>query len=133
MTACYHDEVVFEDPAFGKLEGERAKGMWKMLLSKKAESELTITFKVLNNEQCEWIANYKYGPNKRPVVNKVSASFEFQDGKIIGHTDHFSLWKWLQQALGTSGLVLGWSTLMKKKVQETTRNLLAKYIAQQGG
>ena len=77
MTACYHDEVVFEDPTFRKLKGERAKGMWKMLLSKKAESDLTITFKVLNNQQCEWIANYKYGPNKRPVVNKVSASFEF--------------------------------------------------------
>lgn len=133
MIACYHNEVVFEDPAFGKLIGQKAKAMWKMLLSKKKESELSITFKVLNNHQSEWVAHYKYGPNKRPVVNKVSASFEFQDGKIIRHTDHFSLWKWSQQALGASGLVLGWSTFMKKKVQETTRNLLAKYMAQQGG
>jgi ketosteroid isomerase-like protein len=24
MAACYHDEVTFEDPAFGQLQGEQA-------------------------------------------------------------------------------------------------------------
>jgi len=25
MISCYHDEITFEDPAFGVLKGERAK------------------------------------------------------------------------------------------------------------
>jgi len=124
MTSCYHDDIVFEDPAFGKLTGKRAVAMWEMLLSKKEESELSITFKVVDNKHAEWVANYKYGPQKRPVINKVKASFEFLDGKIIQHTDNFSLWKWSQQALGASGLVLGWSTFVKKKIREKTAGLL---------
>ena len=67
MTSCYHDDVVFEDPAFGKLTGKRAVAMWEMLLSKKEESELSITFKVVDNKHAEWVANYKYGPQKRPT------------------------------------------------------------------
>lgn len=31
MVSQYHREVIFEDPAFGILEGERAKNMWRML------------------------------------------------------------------------------------------------------
>ena len=31
MAACYSDDVVFRDPAFGELRGERAKNMWRML------------------------------------------------------------------------------------------------------
>jgi hypothetical protein len=131
MISCYHEDIIFEDPAFGKLKSEKAYAMWKMLLSKKEESELNITFNVINDKQVEWVANYKYGPKKRPVLNKVRASFEFLDGKIIRHTDSFSLWKWSQQALGMSGLLLGWSNFMKSKVQATTNKLLEKYIAKQ--
>ena len=35
MTACYHKEVVFQDPAFGTLKGKRANAMWEMLMSRK--------------------------------------------------------------------------------------------------
>lgn len=31
MTSYYHDAVIFEDPAFGVLKGERANAMWQML------------------------------------------------------------------------------------------------------
>ena len=33
MLRCYHEEIEFEDPAFGKLTGEKARNMWRMLLS----------------------------------------------------------------------------------------------------
>ncbi len=131
MIACYHEDVVFEDPAFGELNGDKAKSMWKMLVGRRKESETTISFNVLNDHHAEWVAQYKYGPNKRPVTNKISSKFEFQDAKIIHHTDYFSLWKWTRQALGTSGFLLGWSTFMRKKIQATTNKLLAKYMMQQ--
>ncbi|WP_439151155.1 hypothetical protein [Winogradskyella sp.] len=31
MNYCYHNNIVFEDPAFGVLKGNRAKAMWLML------------------------------------------------------------------------------------------------------
>jgi hypothetical protein len=34
MTECYHENVTFEDPTFGELKSEKAKAMWKMLLSR---------------------------------------------------------------------------------------------------
>ena len=33
MAACYHDEIVFEDPAFGVLKGEKMKNMWRDVVS----------------------------------------------------------------------------------------------------
>ena len=31
MASCYAADVVFTDPAFGELHGERARDMWRML------------------------------------------------------------------------------------------------------
>ena len=35
MLSSYHDDIVFEDPAFGQLKGEEAKAMWKNVDSAK--------------------------------------------------------------------------------------------------
>ncbi len=132
MVACYHDDVVFKDPAFGTLEGEKAKAMWRMLLSR-SESRPEIKFSDVAADdkfgKANWTAKYNYGSKKRPVENHIAATFEFKDGKIIKHTDFFDLWKWSQQALGVSGYLLGWSALMKNKIQKTTNTLLEKFIA----
>ena len=130
MAACYHDEIVFNDPAFGTLIGDEAKNMWRMLVER-SKGQLQLAFSDVetngNTGSAKWRAEYPYGPKKRKVVNHITASFEFKDGKIIRHTDVFNLWKWTQQALGLSGYLLGWSTFMKKKIQSSTNNLLRKY------
>ena len=129
MVECYHENIVFEDPAFGQLKGSRAKSMWEMLLSqKKAQTTISFTKPEVSagNGRTKWTAQYYYG--KRPVTNKVSAQFKFQDGKIIEHIDTFDFWKWTRQALGFSGYLLGWTTFMQKKVQATTKSKLDKII-----
>jgi len=135
MIACYHPEIVFTDPAFGRLKGAKAKVMWKMLLSNK-ESQLEVRFGGIeadeNTGKARWGATYLFGPKKRPVINLINARFRFKDGKIIEHTDSFSLWKWSRRALGISGWFLGWSGYMRKKVQETTGNRLAQYVKKNG-
>lgn len=130
MIQCYHENIVFEDPAFGKLKGEKAKAMWTMLMSKKKESEMSISFELVNENQARWTATYKYGPKKAPVTNLVTAHFKFKEGKIIEHRDDFSLWKWSQQALGGSGYLLGWTGFMKSKIQATTNKLLDHFMAE---
>lgn len=136
MIACYADEVIFTDPAFGQLKGDRAKAMWTFLLSR-SESQVQIEYENVSIDQekqsgsAQWTARYAYGSKKRPVVNHVQASFEFQDQKIIKHTDDFNLWTWSKQALGLPGLLLGWSPYMKNKIQSSTHYQLNKFMAKQ--
>lgn len=128
MIDCYHDEIEFQDPAFGKIKGDDAKNMWRMLLESGSSK---IDFSNVTADETKgsasWRAEYNYGPKKRKVINNITASFDFKDGKIIKHVDHFSMWKWSQQALGLGGYLLGWTPIIKSKVQSTTKSLLKKY------
>jgi ketosteroid isomerase-like protein len=131
MVSCYDNNIQFEDPAFGRLQGEKAKNMWRMLINNN-KTGIKITF---NNVQADdkigsvnWQAAYVFSQTGRPVINNVAAKFEFRDGKIIKHTDHFDMWVWSKQALGTTGYLLGWSGFLKNKIQTQTNNLLKKYM-----
>lgn len=132
MINCYHPDIIFTDPAFGTLKGEKAKSMWQMLLSRNKEG-LHISFGDVkateNTGSASWQAKYTYGPKKRKVVNNVTATFVFLDGKIVEHTDTFNLWKWSKQALGLSGFFIGWTPFLKKKIQANTNKLLHSFIS----
>ncbi len=131
MQSHYDDEVRFTDPAFGRLKEKEVGAMWAMLLSKK-ESELSIEYgKVSADEssgRAEWTATYKYGPEKRLVVNKIKSQFEFRDGKIIEQTDSFDLWNWSRQALGPLGYILGWTPFFQNKIRRMARKSLFSYM-----
>lgn len=131
MLSCYHKEIEFEDPAFGKLKNEMPGMMWKMLLER-AKGDLKITYGHVkageNNGSAVWEAQYHFGAGKRKVINKIYASFQFKDGLIYRHHDHFDLWKWSAQALGMSGYFLGWSPLIKQKIRQRSLNLLNSYL-----
>ncbi len=129
MVACYHDDIVFEDPAFGILKGEKAKNMWRMLCAN--SKDLSIAFsKVEVNEdtgKAHWEARYTFSQTGRKVHNVIDAEFEFNNGKIIKHNDNFNLHKWAKQALGLKGLLLGGTSFFKKKLNQQTNNLLTKF------
>lgn len=131
MVSHYHNDIVFEDPAFGQLKGEEAKAMWKMLIER-SKGNIKITFSQVEADAAKgsalWEAAYVFGPDKRKVVNKIIATFEIKDGKIIRHTDRFDVWKWASQALGWKGWLLGWTPVMKKQIQKQSRALLKKYL-----
>ncbi len=131
MVECYHENIVFQDPVFGILKGERACKMWEMLLSQKKE-DTKINFDIIqasaDNGKANWVAEYVYGEKNRKVINKVSAEFKFKEGKIIEHLDTFDLWKWTRQAIGTVGYLVGWTPFMKRKIQKPTNKYLDKFI-----
>ncbi|MBC7937361.1 MAG: nuclear transport factor 2 family protein [Rhizobacter sp.] len=129
MNACYSDDIVFYDPVFELLEHGRAKDMWEMLC--KNAKDLTITYgniKDLGDDyyNCDWVATYTFSQTGRKVVNNVKAHMKIQDGKIVEHSDAFSLHKWSAQALGFSGWLLGWNAYFRRKIKnKATRNLIA--------
>ncbi len=111
MVNCYHDDVLFEDPAFGILKGSHAKNMWRMLCESQKGKNFIITSSniVCNKESstAHWEAQYIFSKTGRKVHNKIDTEFIFKDGKIIQHTDHFNLHFWARQAIGFKGILLG--------------------------
>lgn len=131
MVSCYHQDVVFTDPAFGILKGEKAGAMWHMLVER-SKGQLQITFDSIEADayrgSAHWVAEYVFSATGRKVVNRISARFEFQDGLIIRHTDHFEFWRWARQALGWKGWLLGWTNFMQQKMQQQTTRALEKHM-----
>ena len=58
----------------------------------------------------------------------IDAKFQFQDGRIAQHRDRFSFWRWSSQSLGTTGIRLAWTPLVRHKVRNVARARLDKFI-----
>jgi ketosteroid isomerase-like protein len=130
MARCYHPDIRFSDPVFPALSKSEVGAMWRMLCAQAKNFELTFAG-VQANEQsgrAHWEARYDFSATGRRVHNKIDAEFEFQDGKIIRHTDSFGFWKWSRMALGPAGLLLGWTPLVRRKVQRQARERLSKFM-----
>jgi len=130
MLECYHDKVVFSDPVFGRLEADDTKKMWQMLLQND-KGDLQISYKDLqadeNQGSAKWMAVYRFGRQRRKVVNRVVSNFKFQDNKIIEQLDTFDIWLWSKQALGWKGWLFGWTSDFKSKIRSRSVNLLNAY------
>lgn len=131
MQACYADKAVFNDAVFKNLNAAQVKAMWEMLLGN------AVNFRVEfanikspdNTAQAEWTAYYTFSGTGNKVINRIKAGFVIEDGKIVRHTDTFSFYKWARQALGIKGLLLGWTPLVRKKVQRTAMQNLQRFMA----
>jgi ketosteroid isomerase-like protein len=130
MVRCYHADIRFSDPVFPDLSKTEVGAMWKMLCSQAKNFDLSFD-SIEANEQvgkAHWEAQYDFSATGRRVHNRIDARFEFQDGKIIKHTDTFNFWKWSSMALGPVGSLLGWTPLLRKKVQKQARERLASFM-----
>lgn len=130
MQQCYHDEATFSDPVFQNLSSREVRAMWQMLIS--GSKDLRLEFNKVQatdgKGSAHWDAFYTFSRTGRPVINRIDATFEFKDGKILRHTDVFDLWKWSRQALGLPGLLLGWGPIVQNKVRATARKTLDQFL-----
>ena len=131
MARCYTPDARFSDPAFGELRGEEVTAMWRMLCERGEDLELRHSDVAADADRgsAHWDADYTFSTTGRKVHNEIDASFRFRDGLIVEHDDHFSLWRWSRQALGPIGLVLGWSPIVRSKVNGQARENLRAFMA----
>lgn len=131
MVSYYHEDIVFEDPAFGILKGVKAKNMWRMLCASQKKNYFKVTVSNITTNQyngsAHWEAEYLFSKTGRKVHNKIDASFEFKDGKIIKHKDYFNLHNWAKQALGFKGYLIGGTSFFRSKLKSQTNVLLKKF------
>src|SRR4051794_35333106 len=132
MAACYSPDARFSDPVFTDLRGAEPGAMWRML-TRRADD---LTVDLVEHEadgtghgSARWLARYTFTETGRRVTNDVRASFRFADGLIAEHRDEFDFHRWARQALGTSGLLLGWTPLLRSVVRRRARAGLNEFMA----
>lgn len=131
MNACYSTDIVFNDPAFGLLQGDEVRAMWRMLCTRAGNFRLEFSDIELLDEEyatCSWTATYTFSATGRNVVNRIKAFMKLKDGLIIEHSDAFSLSKWSAQAFGWKGQLFGWMGWFRRAVQQKARKNLKDFI-----
>jgi ketosteroid isomerase-like protein len=128
MAGFYAPDARFSDPVFTDLKGDEPGSMWRMLCSR--SKDLALDFEVLQVDDSQgkvrWVARYTFTKTGRPVENHVTSQFAFKDGKIATQRDTFDFWRWSRMALGLSGMLLGWTPIVKNAVRrEAARGLAA--------
>ena len=133
MAACYAPDATFSDPVFPRLRGAEPGAMWRMLTgqSKDLRIELLEHEADADRGSAHWRAHYTFTQTGRSVVNDVHASFRFADGLIAEHEDRFDFHRWARQALGTAGLLLGWTPLLRSSVRRRARAGLDEFMAKE--
>jgi hypothetical protein len=140
MAACYAPGASFSDPVFGALDGREAGGMWRMLTGQATDLRIELLDSQADDERgsAHWRAHYTFSQTGNPVVNDVQASFRFGDGGgdggplITEHVDDFDFYRWARQALGTRGLLLGWTPFVRSAVRGRAKASLEQFLAQGG-
>ena len=135
MAACYALQARFSDPVFPGLKNDEPGAMWRMLTARSDD----LRVELLEHDADEtsgsarWKATYTFTQTGRKVVNDVRARFVFTpDGPLIEqHEDSFSFHHWSRQALGTPGLLLGWTPILKRATQKRARASLDEFLAKQ--
>jgi limonene-1,2-epoxide hydrolase len=129
MIACYDDDIVFRDPAFGQLKGEDAKNMWRMLCQNAGNMKIEVSAinASLKKGSAHWEAWYTFSKTHRKVHNIIEAEFEFKNSRIIQHTDNFDFHRWASQAMGWKGWLLGGTRFFQNKFRERTSSILAAF------
>ena len=134
MVRCYHPDIAFSDAVFPMLHGVDAGDMWRMLLARASDLEVTLDEASGDEDgaRAAWTARYTFTRTRRPVVNRVRALMAFRDGLIVRHYDSFSFWRWAAQALGPVGGVLGWFAPLKWKVRKDAERALRTFQSRRG-
>lgn len=131
MQSLYAEDATFSDPAFLNLNAKEVRAMWEMLI--KRGKDLQLTYQILTEKEgqarAEWIATYTFSKTGRKVTNKIVAHMTIENGLIKTHQDVFNFHTWAKQALGTIGLLLGWTGFLRKKVQQEARKNLEKFMS----
>ena len=131
MAASYSDDATFADPVFPELEADQARAMWRMFTT--SGNALDVTFADVQADDASgsatWEAVYAFPKTGRRVHNKISASFEFRDGKIVRHRDRFDIYRWTRMALGPVGTALGWTPIIQGQVRKQAAAQLRRFQA----
>ena len=133
MGMTYAQHATFSDPVFPLLGVDEVRAMWHMLLAGAQDFSLSYNIVAENEDGARvvWVARYTFGPTGRPVTNRAVTEMRFAAGRIVKQVDRVSSWRWSRQALGVPGLLLGWTPMLRAKVQSQAAAGLRRFVQQE--
>jgi hypothetical protein len=137
MAACYAPDAQFDDEVFSLRGHAQVTGMWRMLCDAtqaKGADVWKLGYSGIEADagsgKAHWEADYRFSATGRMVHNVIDGVFEFNEqGLITRQRDRFDFWSWSRQALGTPGLLLGWTPFLRNKVRRQAAANLQKFLA----
>jgi ketosteroid isomerase-like protein len=106
IVACYADDPVddayFEDIAFQRHGRKQIHQMWRMVCH--AKPKVTIVSAAADDQKGSgsWKADYMFGKTDgdpgRHVINTITSTFTFRNGRIVRHLDDCNPMAWASQA-----------------------------------
>ncbi|NRF69505.1 nuclear transport factor 2 family protein [Aquincola sp. S2] len=133
MQAAYAPDASFEDEVFTLQGRPQIGGMWRMLCDAtkaKGRDVWRLEASAVTDRSAHWEAHYRFSATGRLVHNIIEAEFELgRDGLIRRHRDRFNFWRWSRQALGTPGVLLGWTPMLRNGVRAQAAKNLEAFLA----
>lgn len=137
MGRCYAEDASFEDEVFSLRGRQEVAGMWQMLCTAtqaKGRDVWRLQASDMSADahvgHAHWEAHYRFSATGRLVHNRIDGVFGFDAaGLIVSHSDRFDFWLWSRQALGTPGLLLGWTPFLRAKVRTQAAANLRRFLA----
>lgn len=135
MQSAYAADARFDDEVFSLQGAGQIGAMWRMLCdATRARPDSLAHWRLeasrITDHSAHWEAHYLFSATGRAVHNRIDAGFEFDaDGRISRHRDRFDFWAWSRQALGTPGVLLGWTPMLRKQVRTQAAANLQRFIA----
>jgi len=133
MASSYTDDATFSDPVFPHLFADEVRAMWRMFCT--SGNDIKVSFSDVKADDrtgsARWDAVYRFPKTGRPVHNKISASFDFRDGRIQRHEDTFDFYAWTRMALGPVGIALGWTPVVRGQVRKQAASQLHHFQARE--
>jgi limonene-1,2-epoxide hydrolase len=131
IRACYAPDVVYSDPVFAELHGDRAVAMWDMFFHR--DDPLGVTFSDLWADDTtgsgRWEARYVFAKSGREVRNIITSRFRIADDRITEHRDSFSVYRWASMALGPVGRLAGWAPPLRSALHKESARMLDRFQA----
>jgi hypothetical protein len=111
-------------------QGSSEPEMWRMLTSRADDLRIELAEHDADDQtgSAHWLADYTFTQTGRKVHNDVQARFRFADSLIAEHDDSFGFHAWARQALGPSGLLLGWTPIVQGPVRRRARAGLDEFM-----
>ena len=130
MARLYSPDAIFSDPVFPRLSGAQVGGMWKMLCGRSTDLTIRYSLDEASGEviTIRWWADYSFGKERRRVRNRVTSRLVVRDGRIVRQEDRFGFWRWAAQALGATGVILGWAPPLRNRIRRQAAESLARFM-----
>jgi len=131
--------VEFDDEAFSLRGKQQVMGMWTMLSEATKAKGKDVWRLEHSGIQPAATAARPIGERALPLqrhrphgAQHHRCRVQLNDqGLVVKHRDSFNFWHWSSQALGTPGLLLGWSPMLRNKVRTTAAGNLTKFMQNQ--